>query len=376
MNGFRGVRDFMREMVESGKISGCAAAVYRRGECLFREFVGCGDAKRTMPLDRDSAFRLASMTKPVTAAAALICRQRGLLRLTAPVCEYLPEFSQMFLAKKTDNGFVRGEKAKTQITLLHLLTHSSGLGSGPAGDFQYPAVKPREGDTLATAVRRYAGVWLDFEPGAAQMYSPVLGLDTVARVVEVVSGEPYGEFVQKKIFVPLGMKNTSYDLGHFLKENIVLSCASRDGVLEEFETLHNFDDFPAGYTGGGAGLLSTLDDYSEFAEMLRRAVKGGEILTEESVKLMRKPWLGDNIEGVCDIFNWGLGVRALAAQNEAQPLTAGSFGWSGAYGSHFWVDPEKEVSAVYLHNSLTFGGAGAPHTLRFENEVMKALEKQ
>ena len=162
MNGFQGIRDFMREMVESGKISGCAAAVYRRGECLFREFVGYGDAKKTMPLGKDSAFRLASMTKPVTAAAALVCRQRGLLRLDAPLCEYLPEFSRMFLARKTENGFERGEAAKTPVTLLHLLTHSSGLGSGPAGDFQYSSVKPREGDTLASTVNRYAGVWLDF----------------------------------------------------------------------------------------------------------------------------------------------------------------------------------------------------------------------
>ena len=376
MNRFQNLHEFMRGMTESMQISGCAAAIYRRGECLFREFVGYGDAKKTMPLGKDSAFRLASMTKPVTAAAALICRQRGLLRLDAPVGEYLPEFSRMFLARKTENGFARGEAAKTPVTLLHLLTHSAGLGAGPAGDFQYHSVKPREGDTLASAVNRYAGVWLDFEPGSAQMYSPVLGLDTVARVVEIVSGEPYGDFVRKNIFAPLDMKNTSYRLEDFEKKNIVLSCASRDGALEEFETLHNFDDFPAGYTGGGAGLLSTLDDYVKFAEMLRRGAAGeGEILTKESVNLMKKPWLSDSIEGVCDIFNWGLGVRALRAQSDAQPLSEGSFGWSGAYGSHFWVDPEKQVSAVYMHNSLTFGGAGAPHTLRFEKEVMKALEK-
>lgn len=172
------------------------------------------------------------------------------------------------------------------------------------------------------------------------------------------------------------MDHTSYRLEDFEKKNIVLSCACHDGVLEDFETLHNFDDFPAGYTGGGAGLLSTLDDYSKFAEMLRRgSAGGGEILTKESVGLMKKPWLDDTIEGMCDIFNWGLGVRALRAQSEAQPLSKGSFGWSGAYGPHFWVDPEKQVSAVYMHNSLTYGGAGAPHTLRFEKEVMKALEK-
>lgn len=112
MNGFQGIRDFMREMVESGKISGCAAAVYRRGECLFREFVGYGDAKKTMPLGKDSAFRLASMTKPVTAAAALVCRQRGLLRLDAPYANICPNFRGCFSPERRKTALSEERRRK------------------------------------------------------------------------------------------------------------------------------------------------------------------------------------------------------------------------------------------------------------------------
>lgn len=218
----------MREMVESGKISGLRSrGLPPRGMSVPR-------IRRIRRREKNDASRQRQRFPPRLDDQARHCGggarlpPEGASAAGCALCEYLPEFSRMFLARKTENGFERGEAAKTPVTLLHLLTHSSGLGSGPAGDFQYSSVKPREGDTLASTVNRYAGVWLDFEPGSAQMYSPVLGLDTVARVVEIVSGEPYGDFVQKNIFAPLHMDHTSYRLEDFEKKNIVLSwCLSR-----------------------------------------------------------------------------------------------------------------------------------------------------
>lgn len=371
---FNGVRDFMKGMAEGSKIAGCAAAVYRKGQRLFCGYEGYADIESKTPIGEKSAFRLASMTKPITAAAILICRQNHLVDLNDRVCDYLPEFRDMYLARKTQGGYERGERAKRDITVLNLLSHSSGLGSGAAGDAQFNAVQPREGDCLASAVSRYGSVLLDFEPSSAQAYSPVLGLDVAARIVEIASGEPYGKFVRENIFIPLGMNSTSYDLNDFDKEDIVSSYESVDGILKGGKPLHNFGDFPAGYTGGGAGLLSTTDDYARFADMLRAALRGEErILTRESVIEMKKPRFGRETEGISEIFNWGLGVRTVEAQTALQPLSPGSFGWSGAYGTHFWVDPKEDVVAVYMHNSYTYGGAGAPHTLQFEREVMRAL---
>ena len=370
-----GIRTFLRGMIESGKVSGCAAAVVRGNEVVFREFMGTADAKRKNPVTERTAFRLASMTKPVTAAAVLLCCREHGVQLTDPVCRYLPEFSEMYLAQKNGNGFERGEKVHTPITLLHLLTHSSGLGSGPAGDWQFVRVQPQGNDTLAQSVSRYSNVYLDFVPASAQLYSPILGFDVLARVVEAVAGMNYADFVRDRIFRPLQMQSTTYRISDFCAEDLAETTRSENGVLSGSAPKTNFGDFPENYTGGGAGLISTLDDYVRFACMLLQGSNGesGGVLTPAEIAAMRKPYLSHAIEGICEIFNWGLGVRALEAQNEYQPLSVGSFGWSGAYGTHFWVDPVRNCTAVYMHNSETFGGAGAPHTFAFEQAVMQTL---
>lgn len=373
MSGY--IRDFMREMVESGKISGCAAAVYREGKPLFRGFEGYSDIEKRIPVTENTGFRLASMTKPVTAAAVLLCCERGLLRLEDEAGKYLSGFKDMYLArKKSDGGYERGEKVGRPITLLQLLTHSAGFGSGEVGDWQYEKLRPQVGDTLAAVTERYSRSWLAFEPGTAQSYSPVMAFDVAARLVETVSGMPYADFIRKNIFQPLDMKHTSYSVRDFAPSDLAVSYLFSENTLIGKPPEAGFMGFPDGYTGGGAGLISTLDDYVKFAEALRAC--GGEdggFLRPESVAAMKKPWLGNDMEGICDMFNWGLGVRVVSAQTIHQPLTAGSFGWSGAYGTHFWVDCKKNVTAVYMHNSKSFGGSGAPHAFAFERAVMQTM---
>ena len=371
MKNFSSIRKLLTENVEKKKISGCCAAVYSPRGVLFEEYVGTGDGRHS--LNAHSAFRLASMTKPITAAAVLLCAEEGLLSLSDEIATYLPEYRELYVARKTERGFERGEKA-LPVKILHLLTHTSGIGTGEVGDSQYDMLKPREGDTLKTAVERYARGLLAFQPNSAQLYSPVLGLDVAARIVEKVTGVKYNEFLRKRIFEPLGMAETSYDLSHFRVENRVLTYKSENGVLTGEKLEHNFDTFPKGYTGGGAGLLSTLPDYGAFAQALLRDYRGEEgLFKRDMVHAMALPRLDERYEGICSIFNWGLGVRVVNEQNEYQPLSVGSFGWSGAYGSHFWIDPQKEIAAVYMHNSSTYGGAGAPHTLDFERAVMADL---
>ena len=372
MDKIQQIEKYLTEMISARKIAGCAATVWQKGKCVFRAFKGTLDGEHAV--GEHSAFRLASMTKPITAVAVLLCVQDGLLKLTDPISAYLPAFFELWVAKKTEKGYIKGERAKP-VTIWNLLTHTSGIGSGEAGNAQYDVFKPREGDTLASAVDRYAGILLDFQPGSAQMYSPVMALDIAARIVEVVSGKPYDEFLKERIFRPLGMEETSYRLTDYRKEDLALTCKHEDGKLIAEPLLYNFNTFPAGYTGGGAELLSTLDDYCRFAEMLRRVHAGGEgILSPALVREMATPQLDGSYAGVTLIFNWGLAVRTLSAQTDDQPLSVGSFGWSGAYGTHFWVDPSKQLVAVYMHNSATYGGAGAPHTYAFERAVMKDFE--
>lgn len=365
----------LSRMIEEKKIAGACAAVYHRGERVLETYQGFADLENGYPITPDSAFRLASMTKPVTAVAALLCREKGLLSLNDPVGRYLPGFRESFLARKTESGYERGDRNETPITVLQLLTHSSGLGSGAAGDFFYASVKPKAGDTLASAVERYSAVPLDFVPGTAQCYSPVMALDVVARIVEIVTKTPYSDFLSEAVFAPMKMEHTSYSLSAYRPENRVVSYRQEGDQLLREPLEHNFDDFPADYPGGGAGLLSTLGDYTRFARMLtdRGVSEGKRILTEESVELMRRPWLPLTLDGITDWYNWGLGVRTLSRTIPGQPLPPGSFGWSGAYGTHFWADPAGETAAVYLHNSLSYGGAGALHMYEFETGVVKAI---
>lgn len=373
MQTFEKLRAWLSGQAEQ-KVYGAAAAVSVHGERVFTGYSGYADAERRFPVGGRTAFRLASMTKPVTAAAILICRQRGLLRLDDAVSEYIPAFRAMYVAQREPGGgWVRGPRAGA-ITLRRLLTHSSGLGSGAYGDSVYAGVKPREGDTLQSAAERYAGCLLDFLPGTSQYYSAVLGFDVLAAVVERVTGRAFGAFVKKEIFAPLGMEHTSFSLSDFAAENLAAASRWKDGALVPDPLPSSFEDFPAGYTGGCAGLVSVLDDYMLFAEELLRAFTGrGRVLSRGSISEMSRPQLPAGIEGISDLFNWGLGVRVLPARGEGQPLPGGSFGWSGAYGTHFWVDPAGGVAAVYLHNSRSFGGAGAPHTLEFERLVTNAL---
>jgi CubicO group peptidase (beta-lactamase class C family) len=198
----------------------------------------------------------------------------------------------------------------------------------------------------------------------------------LVRIVEEVSQMPYAEFIKKNIFDKLGMANTSYKLSDFDKKDIAISYKLIDGKLVGTSPENNFGDYPDGYTGGGAGLISTLDDYTTFAEaILESYVNDGGLIKKSSVELMKKPWLDKKIAGVSPTFNWGLGVRVVNMQTDWQRLTPGAFGWSGAYGSHFWIDVDKKIVAVYMHNSESFGGAGVQHTLDFERAVYEQFTK-
>ena len=378
MDAFEKVQRDISGAVAAKKVAGACAAISYKGKNLFEYCCGFANLEKHTKIAPDSVFRLASMTKPVTAAAVLLCREKGLLDLTDKVSKFIPVYDDLFLAEKKGDGFVRGARCKQAVTVLHLLTHSSGIGSGAAGDWQFPHVKPRPRDTLADAVERYAGTWLDFEPGTEQFYSPVLGLDIAARIVEIVSGTPYADFIAENLLCPLEMTETSYFFSDISAGKRVISYTDNNGELvPDQDPEHNFDMFPQDYPGGGAGLMSSLRDYMHFAEMLaaKGEFRGKKILERSSVELMRKPWLPQSIEGITDWFNWGLGVRTLSKSFAGQPLPAGSFGWSGAYGTHFWADPDHEVAAVYMHNSLTYGGAGAPHTAIFEKNVTEALKQ-
>ena len=339
--------------IAEANISGASAAVLQGGELLYKKFHGAAK--------EDTVFRLASMTKPITAAAVLILIDRGLLRLEDRVAEYLPGYASM----KVDGGIPSG----TPLTLLHLLTHTSGIGTGKLGEAQAREMTPEDNRTLAAAVDYYSRMELAFEPFTKSLYSGTAAFDVAARIVEIVSGKDFADFVREEITEPLGMTDTAFAPTKAQWARMIPMHNKVDGasVIAPMPEGCVFGATPTSHPLGGAGLASTLDDYIKFAIMLRN--RGGTILSERAISMMATEYVPEAIKKGGE--SWGLGVRVIRGGGN---LPAGAFGWSGAYGTHFWIDPENDIVAVYMKNSRFDGGSGARTSWQFEVDVMRALE--
>ena len=368
------------ERLEAGLLPGAVCGVFLDGRPVFTYVSGYADVEKKIPLKENAVFRLASMTKPVTAAAALLCEDRGLLHIEDKVSRYLPAFSHMKVGRMENGRPMEAGEASREITLYDVLTHSSGLGSGEVGAFQYGARSLP--DTLEEAVGAYAGWLLDFDPASRQCYSAAVAFDLAARIVEIASGMPYAQFLEENIFRPLGMRDTGYTVDDERFARTVKMYRLKDdgsGIQPRDFKRCGFPEFKEGYTGGSAGLFSTFRDYSLFARMLAGEGEFGgvRILSKAAVEKMRRPALSHSMEGIDDFFNWGCGVRVREKQcGDRQPLSDGSFGWSGAFSTHFWVDPKLKLTAVLMANLNDAGGADAAASAQFERDVMKELDKQ
>ncbi len=363
------------ERVAKKTLTGAVTGVWVGGKKRCGVSIGWRDPINGIKMTEDTVFRLASMTKPLAGIAAMLQWERGLIDLDAPITRWLPEFGAMRVAEKMKDGrIVSTVPAERVITPRMLLTHSSGLGCGGEGIEQYEIFTPALRKDVAEAVRFYSESTLAFQPGTKQMYSGVFGLDVIVRIVELTADMPYEEFLKKNVFEPLGMKDTGYTLSDEQCGRVIaMIVADGSFTAAPMSPRCGFEDFPDCYTGGGAGMFSTLADYGRFAGMLAGGgeLDGVRILNEATVELMSAPQLPPTFEGVGDSFNWGLSMRVCPVQNApAQPLTGGSFGWSGAYGTHFWVDRKKDLWAVYMSNIKNGMGAGAPTAFEFERDVM------
>ncbi len=351
--------------IEKNLVGGACVLVKQNGHTVYENAFGVKDHNTNEPLKTDAVFRLASMTKPVTAVAILILVSRGLIGLYDPIEKYLPSYAEMDIGKLDENGnIVRVGKAKNKLRVIHFLTHSSGVGTMEVGD-KFISTMPKEKfATLKDVVDCHADCPLAFEPNSAQYYSPLVGFDVLARIVEITSGMSYDKFLEKEIFIPLGMNETTYTPSEELCERMVSIHDIVDGKSVSIDRKAGYRKF---HFSGGAGLVSTIYDYSKFAEML---LNGG-LLPDELMFAMTRPQLPYHIMPGSQI--WGLGMRVIT-DDDYKLLPKNSFGWSGAHGTHFWVDPDNKITAVYMKNSRYDGGAGATTANNFEEDVTTSLE--
>ena len=308
----------------AGRVDGVAVSVLQDGQTLYENYFGRA-GERTL-------FRLASMTKPVTAAAVLLMMQRGKLRLSDPVVKYLPGFPP-------------------DLQIFHLLSHSSGLSQ----EYYVNHITDLHRADPALLTDYIASLPFDFAPGTAAEYNPVAAYALLTAIIEQTACMDYPSFVQKEIFDPCGMENTTFlpTRTQWARLIPMQGGGTVPGCV--------FERYPVTNPLGGAGLVSSLRDYQKFAKML---LDGKGILSPETLKIMTTPVAG------ADPAKWGCGVRVITGKHR---LPVGSFGWSGFYGTHFWVDSANRITAVYLKNSRFDGGASAKTAADFEQDVMDCL---
>ncbi len=355
--------------VSSGRVGGAAMLVKQDEKVIYKGFFGTADGERA--IDDNTVFRLASMTKPITCVAIMKQIEKGLVSLDDPLDKFIPEYAEMEIGRPSGDDIEIVGRAQGRIKILHLLTHTSGVGCGELGAALSKRFPLKGGYNIADIAKEYSAFPISFEPFTAQAYSGKVGFDLLARVVEITSDMPYDEFLKKEIFEPLGMKDTTFTPSSEQWERAACMHNFVDGkaVFYPVDREHIFGDHPLTYFCGGAGLVSTLTDYEKFADMLLScgvANNGERILSEDTVSLMRTVAVPDSI--MPGNQKWALSMRVILEPTYGR-LPVGTYGWSGAYGTHFWVDPENRVVAVYMKNSFYDGGSGAKTAANFEKDV-------
>ena len=358
----------LQQAVERKQVAGAVALLARDGKLGYLRAKGFQDVEAGKEMTTDTLFRIASMSKPVTSVAVMILVDDGRLTVTDPVSKYLPEFKNPKVLMPGSGGDSKLVPASREITIRDLLTHTSGL------TYRFMAQKPfaelyhkadicdgltRPSFTLAENVRRLASLPLLHQPGSAFQYS--LSTDVLGRLVEVISGQDLESFMRSRIFEPLGMNDTYFDLPTDKTGRLaVVYEPGPDKRIRRVgeEPVHKGELVycvtcpyrgQRGYCSGGAGLTSSAADYARFLQMLLNGGQwnGTRILKPATVREMTSNQIGDlKFMSPTDRFGYGFGIVAGAGKD--QVAAVGSYSWGGFYNTGFWVDPEKKLVGVLM----------------------------
>jgi CubicO group peptidase (beta-lactamase class C family) len=363
----RRIDSYLTRYVDEGQLPGWLVLITRRGAVAHLSRCGYGDVEAARPVEVDTLWRIASMTKPVTSVAAMMLLEEAAFDLTDPIALWLPEFSQ-------PSVYVRGsalnpltEPATVPIRVWHLLTHTSGLTYGfhhaspvdtlyRAAGFEW--VTP-PGLDLAGCVARWAQLPLLFQPGTEWNYS--VSSDVLGRLIEVVSGQPLDEFLTERIFVPLGMTDTSFGVESDRLAALYVPHPQTRKLIRN-DAFGAIGRARPDMLSGGAGLVSTAADYHRFTQFLLRGgeLDGVRLLSPRSVATMTSNHLPGDVdleaygrplyaEMPFNGFGFGLGFSVLRDAVKAKTLSSiGEFAWGGVASTAFWVDPAEELTVLFF----------------------------
>lgn len=369
----RRIDEYLERMIAAERLAGAVTLISRHGQiCLYRS-VGVADREAGLPMRRDSIFRLASMTKPIACTAVLMLFEEGHFLLEDPVAQFIPEFADTKVFR-AENGLA---DLASPITIRHLLTHTSGIGysfSSVAGvRAMYDEHRiDRPDERLAEKIPRLAQIPLNHQPGEKWTYG--FSHDVLARLIEVISGTTFDEFLRRRMFEPLGMVDTGYSWSGSDRDRVTAVYTPRSGGGLDRDEGQRDVAFQAAFTGGSGGLVSTASDYARYCQMMLGRGLAGDVrlLGPKTVDLMTMNHIGairargadTPVDWSHDAYGFGLGVRVLtdlAWSNAGGSI--GEYGWAGAASTYFWIDPLEDLYGIFLTQLV-------PPDFRFAREVM------
>jgi CubicO group peptidase (beta-lactamase class C family) len=378
------IRPMIRGHIDEKDFSGAVTLVARKGKVVHFEAQGFADVEAQKPMRTDTLFQLASMTKPVTAVAVLMLMEEGKLVLSDPVSKFIPEFKNPKVAvwrapnDPTGAGLTLVPAAR-EITLHDLLTHTAGLANGfagPAGDYVRRANLP-DGGSLDERVRRAATLPLNFQPGTQWEYSGFAGFDALGRVVELVSAMTLEEFFERRIFTPLGMKDTYFTVPASRANDVAVSYDKTDAGLSRLKPAPAVEASSGPYFSGSLGLTGSTSDYLKFSQMLLNGgeLNGVRLISRKTVELMTADAIGEldlrnyNGDQVLKGYGFGLGVRVRRNNGDNGWLgSVGDYGWAGARGTYFWIDPKEQLIGLVMIQTRNYR-----LRMEFPNSVYQAI---
>jgi CubicO group peptidase (beta-lactamase class C family) len=368
-----GVDRAMQEMIARNEIAGAVTVVVSKSKTLDLESFGYADVASKKRMAPDTVFWIASMTKPITAAAILMMQDEGRLQVDDEVAKYIPEFANL----KTPSGKL------ANLTIKQILTHTSGLGEASGKGAE-------QAKTLADLVPLWLAAPMQYEPGEKWKYTQS-GINAAGRIVEIVSGMRFDAFLQKRLFDPLGMKHTTFYLTPEPRSNLATAYAKdkATGLLSPVPSRSDFGsrDHPP---QGNGGLYSTGPDYARFCQMLLNEgkYKGRRYLSAAAMQFLKTPQTGNLPTGFFqnDTFGnhgtnygWGIGTSILRTPHEgvAEMLSPGSYGHGGAWGTQAWIDPAKGVAFILMVQRSNFPNSDASEVRRaFQQAAASALAQR
>lgn len=362
-----------RNYIEPQKIVGCQMVVARHGYPAYFQSLGKMDRERDKPMADDTIFRIYSMSKPITSVALMMLYEQGYFQLNDPVHRVIPEWRDQQVYVSGENNSLQTKAPDRPMTFRNVLSHSGGLTYGnsphPVDDiYRQQKVSREKGETLRSFAEKLARVPLRYEPGQRWMYS--YSTDICGYLVEAISGQPFDQYLQEKLFDPLDMKDTAFSVAPGKVDRFAANYQRQPD-----KSLKLFDDpeksaylkTPTFFSGGG-GLTGTTADYLNFCEMLRRGgeYNGARILGPRTIQLMTKNHLIDGkdltqlaIGGFSETANegvgFGLGFAMTLGEVETGGLGSGDYYWGGAASTIFWVDPIEDLVVIFMTQLMPSG---------------------